>query len=216
MGIFDGLIGSVISGIGGVVSNSSTDERQEKAQVFNAEQAALNRDFQMQMSNTAYQRGMDDMKKAGLNPILAYQKGPASSPSGATASTSFTPASNVGEAMVSGYNNSARTASDNAKTDMGTKLVTQEVENAKAMFGQIQAQTAKALAETTKTEADTRISEAVLPKTVEEGKKLASENTARSVDSSFYGSKFGAGARYLGNFLSEVNPLKGLIGGFSR
>jgi hypothetical protein len=41
--------------------------------------------FQREMSNTAYQRGMSDMKRAGLNPILASKLGGASSPSGAMA-----------------------------------------------------------------------------------------------------------------------------------
>lgn len=55
---------------------------------FNAEQSQKNRDFQEYMSNTAYQRAMSDIKKAGLNPVLAYQQGGSSTPSGSSASSS--------------------------------------------------------------------------------------------------------------------------------
>lgn len=38
------------------------------------------RSFERKMSNTAYQRAMRDMRLAGLNPMLAYQQGGASTP----------------------------------------------------------------------------------------------------------------------------------------
>lgn len=80
----------------GANSARVAQESQHEANVVNVEQAQANRLFQSDealrqrqweesMSNSAYQRAVADMKKAGINPMLAYMQGGASTPGGAAA-----------------------------------------------------------------------------------------------------------------------------------
>lgn len=53
---------------------------------WSAEQAKKQMDFQREMSNTAHQREVADLKASGLNPVLSARLGGASTPSGASVS----------------------------------------------------------------------------------------------------------------------------------
>lgn len=88
----------------------------EKQAAFNAEQAQLQRDWQERMSNTSYQRAMEDMSKAGLNPILAYSNGGAQVPGGAAATVGGAQMSSAQSQMASGGIVGANAASENNYT----------------------------------------------------------------------------------------------------
>lgn len=80
---------------------------QQAAMSYNSAEAAKNRAWQKQMSNTSYQRAVEDMRKAGINPILAYTQGGASTPSGAqgtigSASMGMASSSALGATALSG------------------------------------------------------------------------------------------------------------------
>lgn len=89
---------------------------------YNSTEALANREWQEHMSSTAYQRAVEDMKKAGLNPILAFANGGASTPggSGATisgASMGLASSSALGVSRSGGFVPNAYESSSWSKSD---------------------------------------------------------------------------------------------------
>jgi hypothetical protein len=87
------MLGGIVKSIGSVINSAAAPLisgglsflGQQKANEANEALARAQTEFQREMSNTSYQRAVGDMMAAGLNPMLAYIQGGASTPTGQSA-----------------------------------------------------------------------------------------------------------------------------------
>lgn len=98
------MLGAILGGLSvaaDIFGADSARQGQREANETNLQIAREQMGFQREMSDTAYQRAVKDMKAAGLNPMLALMRGGASTPPGASAHMENE------QALASGYISSA-------------------------------------------------------------------------------------------------------------
>lgn len=75
MGFGLGGIGAVLGGGGALASPFLSYHGQRQTNKSNRQIAGAQMAFQRDMSNSAYQRAVEDMRLAGINPMLAVGQG---------------------------------------------------------------------------------------------------------------------------------------------
>lgn len=194
-GIDDAIVGAAITAAGTAYAanqsgkaaealNTTNEDFFHAGNQFNAQQAQWQRDFnaseawvarqwQEEMANTAYQRQVKDMEKAGLNPMLAVAKGngapapaigaassgQASSMSAPQQYNTFKEGLAAGVQVLSTAIQAQNTKMDTALKEAQVGQVTNSAENIKQQTVRIQVELPKLQAEAAKlrTETDTEL-----------------------------------------------------------
>lgn len=149
--MFDSLLSIGGSLLSGFLNNEAAEDRQNDAQNFSAQQFA-----------TRYQTTVNDMKAAGLNPMLAYSQGGGHPPSSSAASSQGYP--DIGNTYLQSRMNSAQVANVEADT-----------ENKKAQADLIQSQIYQNYASAGSAEANARQADANTDRIREEIKNIPLE-----------------------------------------
>ena len=110
------IAGAALGVFSGHKSAQAQASLSREQMLWQSQEAQKTRDWQEKMSSTAHQREIEDLRKAGLNPMLSGMGGQgASTPAGATASYSSNAYTGYGSDVSNGIN--AMTGMYSAKTN---------------------------------------------------------------------------------------------------
>jgi len=141
-GTTSALLGAAGSFLGQNSANNANSALMNQGNAYNAAEADRNRKWQEEQRKTQYQTAVEDLKAAGLNPMLAYSQGGAKPTSGAQASSVSPPKI---ENALGNAANSAATAAQSLNNVMQNKLIQAQINKTDTEADNIQADTVNKL-----------------------------------------------------------------------
>lgn len=164
--MFGSLVSSALSFLGSERTNSA-----------NRKMAESQMDFQREMRDTQYQAAMADMRKAGLNPILAYKTGGAGTPSGTSAVMQ-----NSVAAGVDAFNSVTNSAATYKKLDPETRLIEQKIDESNSRTALNDEQLKVTAVESKNRQQQRKLIEAQAAVQRQQERGLQIDNSARALD----------------------------------
>lgn len=131
-------LGAVGSILGQNSANNANQSLMQQGNAFNAAESEKNRKWQEEQRKTQYQTAVEDLKAAGLNPMLAYTQGGAKPTSGAQASSTAPPKI---ENALGNAANSAATSAMAMNNVMQNRLIQAQIQKTDTEADNIQADT---------------------------------------------------------------------------
>lgn len=195
------LLGTVMDAGMGFVSTKYQHD-------LNQDSANRQMEFQERMSSTAHQRQVEDLKKAGLNPILSANQG-SSTPSGAAGSASSPPATAFGSTAL--QLKKLKTEADEAASRISLNSETAKTQLEQQQLYKANVATAKEQAENTRLQ--NNLMKIQLPIAVKENKLKENQLNFDEKTQPFrqYNQILNEGLGTVINAKDAINPLKGLL-----